>query len=266
MTRSASTGQELEFDPEIEARLRRIREEGRKSHEEELKDQPSSSNNSDTEEEEDTMAQNNANANANANNANAERTMVQYGELDPNQDLLSIVYPQSDQEWELKSGLIHWLPTFHGLETEDPHLHLKQFHGVAANMKPHGMPMEEAKLRLFPFSLKDKAKDWIYYLPPGCIRSWADMTRYFLEEYFLASRTTILRKDICGIRQKPKESLHSYWERFKQLCALCPQHQISENLLIQYFYEGLTTMERKVVDAAANGSLVHMTPRAAREL
>ncbi|GAU48758.1 hypothetical protein TSUD_281090 [Trifolium subterraneum] len=62
------------------------------------------------------------------------------------------------------------------------------------------------------------------------------------------------------------ESLAEYWERFKQLVSSCPQHQITEQLLIQYFYEGLQPMDRNILDAASGGSLVDKTPAAAKTL
>ncbi|XP_058083360.1 uncharacterized protein LOC131231244 [Magnolia sinica] len=94
-------------------------------------------------------------------------------------------------------------------------------------MKPTGVTEEQIKLRAFPFSLKDSAKDWLYYLPSGSITTWNKMKRLFLEKYFLASRAANIRKEICGVRQHGGESLHEYWERFKKLCASCPRHQIS---------------------------------------
>ncbi|RDX92441.1 hypothetical protein CR513_25430, partial [Mucuna pruriens] len=59
----------------------------------------------------------------------------------------------------------------------------------------------------------------------------------FLEKFFIASRTTTIRKEICGIRQHSGETLHEYWERFNKLYATYPHHQINEQLLIHYFYE-----------------------------
>ncbi|RDX63183.1 Retrovirus-related Pol polyprotein from transposon 17.6, partial [Mucuna pruriens] len=49
-----------------------------------------------------------------------------------------IQYPQLEpaQTYELKSGLIHLLPKFHGLAGEDPHKHLKEFHVVCCTMRP----------------------------------------------------------------------------------------------------------------------------------
>ena len=82
------------------------------------------------------------------------------------------------------------------------------------------------------------------------------MKKCFLEKYFHASKGTTIRKQICVIRQEPREVLYEYWERFKRLVASCPHHQISEQLLIQYFYEGLTPMDRSMIDAASGGALV----------
>ena len=43
-------------------------------------------------------------------------------------------------------------------------------------------------------------------------------------------------------------------------------HQISEQLLLQYFYEGLSNMERSMIDAASGGALGDMTPAEAMNL
>ncbi|XP_027357518.1 uncharacterized protein LOC113866919, partial [Abrus precatorius] len=164
------------------------------------------------------------------------------------------------------TGLIHLLPRFHGLVGEDPHKHLKEFHIVCSTMRPQGVPEEHVKLKAFPFSLMDAAKDWLYYLPPGSIASWDNLKRLFLEKFFPASRAASIRKEICGIRQLERETLYEYWERFKRLCASCPHHQINDQLLIQYFYEGLHPMDRSMIDAASGGALVDKTPIAAQNL
>ena len=62
------------------------------------------------------------------------------------------------------------------------------------------------------------------------------------------------------------EKNFEYWKRFNKLCASCPQHQITEQLLIQYFYEGLLPMDRNMVDATSGGALVNKTPAEARNL
>ncbi|KAB2597173.1 S ribonuclease [Pyrus ussuriensis x Pyrus communis] len=164
---------------------------------------------------------------------------------------LCIQYPVAAQgktdEFELKSSLLHHIPKYHGLSMEDPNKHLKEFEA-------------------FPFSLLEKAKDWLFELAPGTVTSWDSMKRAFLEKFFPTSRIILLRKRISGIQQNQGESFPSYYERFKSLVASCPQHQMKEELLIQYFYEGLLPMERQMLDASAGGALVDKTPWAAKVL
>ncbi|XP_027166731.1 uncharacterized protein LOC113766775 [Coffea eugenioides] len=150
---------------------------------------------------------------------------------------LCITFPTlaENTSFELKSGLIQLLPSFHGLSGEEPHKHVKEFEIVCSSMKPPGVTEEQIRLRAFPFSLKDAAKD-------------------------------CLRKEICSIKQYSGESLYDFWERFNKLCARCPQHQISEQLLIQYFYEGLQSTDRSIIDAASGGALANKTPREAWDL
>ncbi|GJU34504.1 uncharacterized protein Tco_1182858 [Tanacetum coccineum] len=110
---------------------------------------------------------------------------------------------------------------------------------VCSTMKPREVTEEQIKLCAFPFSLADKAKYWLYYLPSGSITTWDQMKQQFLKKFFLASCAANIRKDICGIRQFNGETLYEYWERFKQLCA-------------SY--------------AASGGALVHKMPTDARTL
>ncbi|RDX68935.1 hypothetical protein CR513_52019, partial [Mucuna pruriens] len=88
------------------------------------------------------------------------------------------------------------------------------------------------------------------------------MKRMFFEKFFLASKTPTIRKEVCGIRQHSGEILHE----FNKLCATCPHHQISEQLLIQYFYEGLSMMDKSMINVASGGALMDKTPATARHL
>ncbi|KAM1349386.1 hypothetical protein ACFX10_003529 [Malus domestica] len=149
---------------------------------------------------------------------------------------------------------------------EDPNKHLKEFEVVCSSMTPRNVDGNILMMKAFPFSLLEKAKDWLYELAPGTVTSWDSMKRAFLEKFFPTSRVILLRKRISGIQQNQGESFPSYYERFKSLVASCPQHQMKEELLIQYFYEGLLPMERQMLDASAGGALVDKTPGAAKVL
>ncbi|KAL2246643.1 UNVERIFIED_CONTAM: hypothetical protein Sindi_2516600 [Sesamum indicum] len=259
MPRSSRTG-ELVYDPEIEKTARRLRQETKQQLEgtstpyKDKEDPTFEFEESISESEEGTMA------------LIPERSINDMTSPDLNQQPLCIEYPDLEVDFELKSGLIHLLPTFRGLAGEDPHKHLKEFHVVCSGMRPQGISEEQVKLRAFPFSLADQAKDWLYLQPSGSITRWNDLKKQFLEKYFPASRATTIRKEISGIRQFAGESLFEYWERFNRLVESFPHHQIPNHLLIQYFYEGLSNMDRKLIDAASGGALFDKTPTEARKL
>ncbi|RDX92984.1 hypothetical protein CR513_24808, partial [Mucuna pruriens] len=198
---------------------------------------------------------------------NNDRTLKELATPDVVYQPWCIQYPQLEpaQTYELKSGLIHLLPKFHGLTGEDPHKHLKEFHVVCSIMKSQGISEDYIKMKTFLFSLDGAAKDWLY-LQPVLFNTWGDIKRTFLEKFFPASRNASIKKEICGIRQHTEETLYEYWERFNKLCATCPHHHISEQLLIQYFYEGLSMMDKSIIDAASGGALMDKMPAATRHL
>ncbi|CAN6555471.1 unnamed protein product [Malus baccata var. baccata] len=169
-------------------------------------------------------------------------------------------------EFELKSSVLHHIPKFHGMSMEDPNKHLKEFEVVCSSMTPMNVDGSIMKMKAFPFSLLEKAKDWLYELAPGTVTSWESMKQAFLEKFFPTSRVILLCKRISGIQQNQGESFPTYYERFKTLVPSCPQHQMKEELLLQYFYEMLLLIERQMLDASAGGALVDKTPMAAKTL
>ena len=76
----------------------------------------------------------------------ANKSLKELAAPDLNHQPLCIDYPDLDTSFELRSGLIHLLPTFRGLAGEDPHKHLKEFHVVCSSMKPQGISEEQIKL------------------------------------------------------------------------------------------------------------------------
>lgn len=71
-----------------------------------------------------------------------------------------IVLPPNEI-FELRSGLVHHLPKFHGLSNENPVNHLKEFLVVVTTMKTDTEHEEALKLKAFPFTLHEQAKHWI---------------------------------------------------------------------------------------------------------
>lgn len=71
--------------------------------------------------------------------------------------------------------MILLLPNFHGLEYESPYLHFRDFDEVCATFNDQVCTTEIIKLKLFHFSLKDKAKTWLNSLKPRSIGTWQEM-------------------------------------------------------------------------------------------
>ena len=70
-----------------------------------------------------------------------------------------IVPPTEDVA--VRPYLVPLLPTFHGMENENPYTHIKDFEEVCITFKEGATDMELLKLKAFPLTLKDKAKIWL---------------------------------------------------------------------------------------------------------
>ncbi|GKC73152.1 zinc finger, CCHC-type containing protein [Tanacetum coccineum] len=85
---------------------------------------------------------------------------------------------------------------------------------------------ERMRLRLFQFSLRDQANNWLERLPAGSISTWEDLTTRFLAQFFPPGRTAKLRNDILMFQQHQGKSLSEAWTRFKDLLQKVPHHGI----------------------------------------
>ncbi|KAL1202769.1 hypothetical protein V5N11_031397 [Cardamine amara subsp. amara] len=129
-----------------------------------------------------------------------------------------IVPPPVQNDFEIKSSLISMVQSnqFHGLPMEDPLDHLDGFDRLCSLTKINGVSEDSFKLRLFPFSLGDKAHQWEKTLPHGSITSWNDCKKQFLGKLFSNTRTAKIRNEISGFNQKTGETFAETWERFEQ--------------------------------------------------
>ncbi|GKB81103.1 MAK10-like protein [Tanacetum coccineum] len=93
----------------------------------------------------------------------------------------------------------------------DPNQHLKDFHKLLDSLNLDGENKERTRLRLFQFSLRDQARNWLERLPAGSITTWEDLTTRFLAQFLPPGRTAKLRNDILMFQQHHGESLSEAW-------------------------------------------------------
>ncbi|GJX47140.1 MAK10-like protein [Tanacetum coccineum] len=116
--------------------------------------------------------------------------------------------------------------SFHGLRSEDPNQHLKDFLKLVDSLDLDSENRERTRLCLFQFSLRDQASNWLEHLPAGSITIWEDLTTRFLSQFFPPGRITKLHNDILMFQQHHGESLSEAWTRFKDLLQKVPHHGI----------------------------------------
>ena len=92
--------------------------------------------------------------------------------------------------------MLNLLPLFYDRENEDPYPHIQGFQDICNTFDEGLCTKELTKLKLFPFSLKDRAKHWLINLPPNSIGLWQELQKQFYEEFFLMHKTQAVIKKI----------------------------------------------------------------------
>ncbi|GJS22771.1 zinc finger, CCHC-type containing protein [Tanacetum coccineum] len=97
--------------------------------------------------------------------------------------------------------------SFHGLRSEDPNQHLKDFLKLVDSLDLDSENKARMRMCLFQFSLCDQASNWHERLPARSITTWEDLTTRFIAQIFPLGRTAKLRNDILMFQQHHGESL-----------------------------------------------------------
>ncbi|GJR91879.1 MAK10-like protein [Tanacetum coccineum] len=160
---------------------------------------------------------------------NPIRTLEDYSKPSHEGYINTIKLPIENNVVPLRSDTIRLVQngcSFHGLWSEDPNQHIKDF------------------LKLVNSLDLD-----------GSITTLEDLTTRFLAQFFPPGRTAKLSNDILMFQQHHGESLSEAWTRFKDLLQKVPHHGIDRWLQIQIFYDHPqalgTTFEARVRDYMA---------------
>jgi hypothetical protein len=125
--------------------------------------------------------------------------------------------PTNATHYDLKPHVIQMLPSFYGLDHENPYSHVKKFKNICATTKFQNFSEEAVHLRLFLFSLHDRAMEWLDSNALGSITSWEEWLKQFYNKFFPMSRVNVARKEINSFSQDEDEKFSKCWGRFKDL-------------------------------------------------
>ncbi|RVW70527.1 hypothetical protein CK203_059232 [Vitis vinifera] len=128
----------------------------------------------------------------------------------PHMSAPSCIVPPTEQ-LVIRPHIVPLLPTFMGWKVRIP-THIKEFEDVCNTFQEGGASIDLMRLKLFPFTLKDKAKVWLNSLRP---------------------------------RTKENEKFYECWERYMEAINACPHHGFDTWLLIRYESK-ICTMARRL--------------------
>ncbi|KAL6314385.1 hypothetical protein AAG906_021443 [Vitis piasezkii] len=114
----------------------------------------------------------------------------------------------------------------------NPYSHIKEFEEVCNTFQEGGASINLMRLKLFPFTLKDKAKIWLNSLRPRSIQTWTDLQAEFLKKYI--------------------EPINA-----------CPHHGFDTWLLVSYFYDGMSSSMKQLLETMCGGDFMSKNPEEA---
>nr|ABA97442.1 Transposable element protein, putative, Retrotrans_gag [Oryza sativa Japonica Group] len=154
---------------------------------------------------------------------------------------------------------------FCGKPNEDANAHLQQFLEICSTYTIKSVSPDAVRLRLFPFSLLGREKQW-FYANRAVVNNWDKCSTAFLSKFFPMGKTNVLRGRISSFPQTRDESIPEAWERLQEYVATCPHHLMDDWLILMNFYNGLTPMSHDHLDAAAGGAFFSKMVQGAVEL
>ena len=140
-------------------------------------------------------------------NPNAYRSMRDHIHP-PRMSAPSCIVPPTEQ-MIVRPYPVPFLPTFHDMESENPYSHIREFEEVCNTFKEETVTVDLMKLKLFPFTLKEKAKIWLNSLRPRSIRNWTEMQAEFVKKFFSTHRTNNLKRQISTFSANENEKFYA---------------------------------------------------------
>lgn len=202
-----------------------------------------------------------------AEEAMAQKTISEYSTLLADFVATGPQLNLGDATFELKPALINMVQAnpFCGKPHEDANAHLQHFLEVCGTFTTKNVMVDAIHLRLFPFSLLGKVKQW-FYANKSEVMTCEKCANAFLKKFFLMGKTSALRGKISSFQQQADETIPEAWECLQEYIGACPHHGIEEWLIIQGFYNGLTGLACSHLDAAAGGAFLQHNVKDAKEL
>ena len=95
---------------------------------------------------------------------------------------------------------------------------------------------------------------------------WQTLCSKFCLRFFPISKVVSLQKEVLYFRQLEEESLATSCERINDLITTGPDLAISDPMLLQHFYMGLTKDSTQTLGQDSRGAFLHLSVSEARSM
>ena len=92
--------------------------------------------------------------------------------------------------FRIDSHVMSMLPIFHGKPSEDPYRHIDELSKVCEISYLQNVPADTMKMKIFPATLRDRAKDWFLKLGKE-YTSWIEKEEFLIKYYFVGKTTFV---------------------------------------------------------------------------
>ncbi|GMI64538.1 hypothetical protein HRI_000123100 [Hibiscus trionum] len=149
-------------------------------------------------------------------------------------------------------NMINTLGQFRGTATEDARLHLRGFLDIYKAFKIHRVHQDVLRMRLFPYSLRNRAKQWLNNQLARSFNRWTELCNDFLDRFSPSNVTDRLRNEITAFRQGDDEPMYEAWERYQHMLNNYPLYGFLARTHLSMFYNGVNYPTRMMIDASSN--------------
>ncbi|GJY41982.1 retrovirus-related pol polyprotein from transposon TNT 1-94 [Tanacetum coccineum] len=117
---------------------------------------------------------------------------------------------RGNMNFKIKSQFMRELreDTFSGNNNDDAHEHMERVLDIVSSFNIPGVSHDAVMLRVFPITLTEAAKRWVYKLPPGTIESWNLLKKAFIQRYCPPSKTAKQLEEIHNFKQEGDKTLY----------------------------------------------------------
>jgi hypothetical protein len=99
--------------------------------------------------------------------------------------------------------------SFSGGVDENPYLHIRDFEQTCDYLRIEGMSDQTLRWKLFPFSLKEKARQWYDKTVGKQQGDWGSLRSNFCLDFYPISQIVDLRVKVLTFKQELSKSLAS---------------------------------------------------------